>query len=356
MQIVAHKLVYQRVLLDDRRRFYSFRDKLIDSVCSSTCDVTHLVRELEVIMAPLERTYTHIESIRESLLCILANVPHLDTFRTTDYTSGYAEISCLHRNNALTLSSLSVTVTSNSKGIFQLLGQMAVLRILAIDIVNMDEWTHPTQHCLCMPTLLDFSWTCPDSSGIEEEMLVFITACRFGKLGKMSLHLEDLSDEGAVDLIPFLQCHSPLSGLTLSLSSDACVILAPHIVSASHLCLRGAAPPPNGLLRHIKFPKKLDLHISGDLIQVHDELTQFLKEMATVELASIGIRELRIRIRDRPFLWLDGGGPADMTRLALMAVLLPLAIKLYNRGVHLLDTNDKDVAWLVHDMVAQLSA
>jgi hypothetical protein len=299
----------------------------------------------------LQGRSSYREPDSDSILCILANTPFLEGFSATYYTCRFAELSSLHRHCATTLSFLAVNVYSNDRGIFQIMKHLLSLKILAIDIVNVGDWTHLTQHCLCIPTVVDLTWKCPDCDFMDSGMIEFLGSCRFDKYGQMTLLMEDISVEEASYLIPFLQYHSHLSKLTLEFSSDVYAVLAPHIVSTPYLCLIGDSAPPMELLHHVKFPKTLDLQLSNHLTRIHEHLTQFLGEMIAVKLASIGTRYLKINLRERPFSWLDEG-EADVMRLSMMAALLPIALKLCRSDIRILDKDDKDVAWLAREMVA----
>jgi hypothetical protein len=375
MQAIAERVVLHEVVLRSIRQLQSFERKVgqnapllpLENQTSTQCAT--LVRFIEIEGYDEEEdTDRRMLQWMNLVVVVLLACPLLRSLKLHDLPVTQACTASLLRNSPNHLTSITLCVDSEnarSSGVFDYLGRLRRLEELHIRVTPFnaalisDAWDDC--HALVMPYVKMMSWILEEMDyPASEAVLRYISRCRIDRTAAVHLDMVQSFPPQSTLLVPFFEAHR-LKALTLACNGEFSVGLAPQLARIERVSVPLAVPPIE-LLAADTLPSHLTMCLTSDDSDVyHARFWAFLKNLPIRHGAPMTLRIVRLRRwrwtyeqrrtskphvlhADVQFGWSDGKHDDNA---AFIGKLVGEAIRLYDEGVIIVDSQGRDIAGLV---------
>jgi hypothetical protein len=287
----------------------------------------------------------------EDITIILLHAPNLAAFSSADadVTISALALKTLSTVASFRLSRLCVCFNERNPASMHLVTRFPSLQDLKVefaaeiapDFADVKPWI--------IPTVRTFSWRydTPDGS-MDSESLWFLSACRFASQCRISLNFFlEWSDESVV-LNPFFNAHHDAE--TINLYSWSPITESSTIFSIQDVKFEASLPPAILFIQD-RLPKRVSLRV--DVESVNGEEGSLWRILDVLESRRKPKQNLILRLwlasrSDIPCPAFSWHRDADRNRfttdyISFVGRLLPRALRLYSRGIIIVDESGEEV-------------
>jgi hypothetical protein len=303
------------------------------------------------------------------LVAVLLACPLLQSLKLHDLPVTRACTAILLRTSSNHLTSITLCVdpeNTRSAGVFDYLGRLRRLEQLYIRVLPFnaalasDAWDD--SHALEMPHVKTLSWSLEEMDyPASEAVLRYISRCRVDRTAALHLDMVQSFPPQAALLVPFFEAHR-LTALTLVCDGEFLASIAPQLARIERVSVPWAVPPIE-LLAADTLPSHLTMGLMPKDSELdHTRFWAFLKALpkrhgAPMTLCIVTSRRCQrwtydqrrtskpmFMYPDTRFLWSDGKYDAYA---AFIGKLMGEAMRLYDKGVIIVDKKGRDIANLI---------
>jgi hypothetical protein len=282
----------------------------------------------------------------DDITIVLLNAPNLTTFSSeyADVTISVSAFATLSKIASSRISQLCICFDERNAASMHIVTRFPSLEDLEVtfdadtkpDFIGAEPWI--------IPTVRAFSWRYYSRGGSPDaDSLRFLSACRFDSRCRIFLDFSNLWPNESIVLNPFFDAHQDAE--TIKLCSWAPISESSTVFSIQNVEF-GASLPPAALFSQDRLPKRVSMRI--DLRDIDDEGYTFWDILSVLESRQKLDQSLALRlglVSYPGFSWHRDAGRDYLSEeyVSFVGRLLPRALRLYTRGVIIMDENGEEV-------------